>query len=156
MRKIRLFCISLKTNTDKINSFFFNFHTPCWQQLPCQHDFFILSPRCETGVCRTGLSRPPDTLQYPFPLQHVPDATLVTVFLSVKVSLSSRVSDYLPPVTHAGVPLTLFLLLLRFLVWSALLWKKIMSGRQMLPRAAHCSTSSYWMSWMFLCPSRYF
>ena len=74
---------------------------------PCQHDFFILSPRCETGVCRTGLSRPPDTLQYPFPLQHVPDATLVTVFLSVKVSLSSRVSDYLPPVTHAGVPLTL-------------------------------------------------
>ena len=155
MKKIRLFCISLKTNTDKINSFFFNFHTPSDSNFPASM-IFILSPRCETGVCRTGLSRPPDTLQYPFPLQHVPDATLVTVFLSVKVSLSSRVSDYLPPVTHAGVRSHFSFFYYDSLSDLPCYEKKIMSGRQMLPRAAHCSTSSYWMSWMFLCPSRYF
>ena len=156
MKKIRLFCISLKTNTDKINSFFFNFHTPCWQQLPCQHDFFILSPRCETGVCRTGLSRPPDTLQYPFPLQHVPDATLVAVFLC-KGIIIIRLSGCLPPTAYVWALLTLFLHLLRFLVWSASFLPYL------LPLRTNVSSHSSWpcitqnrMCRNVLCPLRYF
>lgn len=42
------------------------------------------------------------------------------VFVSAKVSLSFNFSEYLPPISHAGVPLILFLLLLRFLVRSAI------------------------------------
>lgn len=62
------------------------FHTPYRQGFPCQHDFFIFSSRCERE--HVGPARwPPDTLQPPFSLQHVPDATLVAVFYA-KVSLS--------------------------------------------------------------------
>ena len=49
--------------------------------LTCRPDpvFHSLCP-VWNGICRTGPGRPPDTLQHPVPLQHVPDATLVAVF----------------------------------------------------------------------------
>ena len=43
--------------------------------------FYLLSS-AYAGICRTDLADLPDTLQFPFMLQHVPDATPVTVFFS--------------------------------------------------------------------------
>ena len=106
------------------------------------------------GICRTGPAWPPYTLQHPFPLQHAPDATLV--FVSAKVSLSFKLSEYLPPISHAGVPLILFLLLLRFLVRSAIILLKYTVHRQIPLGAAHGPSSFQKNVLNVLCPLRYF
>lgn len=80
----------------------------------------IISPRC--GSEYVG----PVRLTALHPAAPCPAATCTRrypgcrVFVSAKVSLSFKLSEYLPPISHAGVPLILFLLLLRFLVRSAI------------------------------------
>ena len=131
------------------------FHTPYRQGFPCQHDFFIFSPRCERE--HVGPARwPPDTLQPPFSLQHVPDATLVAVFLC-KGIIIIRLSGCLPPTAYVWALLTLFLHLLRFLVWSASFLPYL------LPLRTNVSSHSSWpcitpnrMCRNVLCPLRYF
>ena len=81
--------------------------------------FYSLTP-VWTGACRTGPAgrlTPCSTLSRCSMPQTLP---WLQCFYA-KVSLSIRLSDYPPPAAYVWALLTLFLLLLRFLVWSAIL-----------------------------------
>ena len=131
------------------------FHTPYRQGFPCQHDFFIFSPRCErehVGPARLAAWHP----AAPFPAAACPRRYPGCSVLC-KGIIIIRLSDCLPPTAYVRALLTLFLHLLRFLVWSASFLPYL------LPLRTNVSSHSSWpcitqnrMCRNVLCPLRYF